>query len=682
MKRKQHIITTIILGMLTIAMPSFCFAKGQLDSLVMRRVWDFRRNYTQAVNGVEQNVYLRYTYGSERRNPTLFLVPSMYSIARGDRQYLGESYCKLTFKDVGDYDLKRQVVSTTIPRNRRVMTSILEYTTPNLYDVSLYPGKLLSPFHRYNRHFYHYQIRQSDDKTAVITFKPKLSNTQLVTGRAIVEVNTGRLTFVSFSGEYDMVTFNVTATMSDDIQSLLPERCNTDATFRFLGNKISANFTAIYDCPTTLPDSVKNLDSREVMTQLRPVPLRKNEEAIYQQYDQRLATADSIAAAAEAADSLATDSTGKSKRRRLDDTAWDFISDNLLSRFSAHSGGISIHISPLFNPQYLSYSHSKGLSYRINIGARYAWNTHRYLTLAPTLGYNFKQRQIYYRAPLRMTYNPKRNGYAEITFANGNHISSGLLADDIRKKTGDSISVPDFKDAYIRVVNNVVAYDWLEITSGIVYHRRQSIDKPLMRALNSPEEYRSFAPMLTVRLTPWAKGPTLTANYEKSFKNVLKSNLEYERWELDAAYKETLRSMRQINMRVGTGFYTQRNSAYFVDYTNFRDENLPTGWDDEWAGQFQLLNSRWYNASRYYVRGHVSFDSPLLFLTWLPWVGRFIEMERIYVSALSIQHTRLYSEIGYGFTNRFFSTGIFASFSGTHFQDFGCKFTLELFRKW
>ena len=682
MKRKQHIIVTILLGMLTAAMPSFCYAKGTLDSLVMKRVFSFRRNYTQAVNGVEQNVYMRYSYNTERRNPTLFLVPEMYSIARGERNYLGESYCKLKFEDVGAYDLKRQVVYSTIPRNRKVMTSLLQYMTPNLYDVSLYPQRLLSPFHRYNRHFYQYQIHQSDGQTAVITFKPRLRNTQLVSGRAIADVNTGRLTFVSFSGEFDMVTFNVTATMSDNIQSLLPERCNTDAVFKFIGNKISTNYTAIYNCQTSLPDSISEKDDRELMSTLRPVPLKKKEEAIYEHYDQMHATADSLAGNTKGNDQQSTDSTETTKKRGIDDTAWDFISDNLLSSVSANSGGASLHVSPLFNPQFLSYSHSKGVSYRINIGAQYAWNSYRYLTLTPTLGYNFKQKQLYYKIPLRMTYNPKRNGYAELTWANGNRISSELLAEDLHKNTGDSISIPDFKDEYIQAINNVVAFDWLEITSGLVYHYRRSTNRSLMRRLNSPEEYRSFAPIISIKLTPWTKGPTLTANYERSFKNVLKSNLKYERWELDAAYKQTLRSMRQLNMRVGSGFYTQRNSVYFVDYTNFRDENLPTGWDDEWAGQFQLLDAKSYNASKYYLRGHVSYDSPLLFLTWVPIIGRAIEMERVYVSMLSIEHARPYSEIGYGFTNRFFSTGLFASFSGAHFREFGCKFTLELFKRW
>ena len=63
-------------------------------------------------------------------------------------------------------------------------------------------------------------------------------------------------------------------------------------------------------------------------------------------------------------------------------------------------------------------------------------------------------------------------------------------------------------------------------------------------------------------------------------------------------------------------------------------------------------------------------------------MGHYIEKERIYLSGLSIDHTRPYFELGYGFTNRFFSIALFSSFLNTHFQDFECKFTFELFRRW
>ena len=69
-------------------------------------------------------------------------------------------------------------------------------------------------------------------------------------------------------------------------------------------------------------------------------------------------------------------------------------------------------------------------------------------------------------------------------------------------------------------------------------------------------------------------------------------------------------------------------------------------------------------------------------MSWFPLIGHFFEKERFYLSALSLDNTRPYYEVGYGFTTRLVSIGLFASFLRTEFQDFGCKFTFELFRRW
>jgi hypothetical protein len=231
-------------------------------------------------------------------------------------------------------------------------------------------------------------------------------------------------------------------------------------------------------------------------------------------------------------------------------------------------------------------------------------------------------------------------------------------------------------------VNNIGVFDWLEVMTGVVYHRRTSTDEKLMREAGMEHSFTSFAPLLTLRITPWHKGPTLTANYERSIKNFLNSNLDYERWEFDASYKRHLHSLRILNLRAGAGFYTARNSNYFVDFEKFRANNLPQGWEDDWTGHFQLLNSRWYNESNYYIRGNASYDSPMMLISHLPIFGRYIETERIYLSALSIEHTRPYFELGYGFSTRYLSTGFFANFFGAKMESVGCKFTIELFRRW
>ncbi|MCR5513352.1 MAG: DUF5686 family protein [Prevotella sp.] len=662
----------MMLGMM-IFMPSICFARNRTaDSLLINCMWDYYECNKDYISAVDKNLYIVYHFSTKRRNALLYLIPTMYSIARGEKDYVGETYSKLRYRSANDYEFYRQVTCGTIPHQRDVMPILFELATPNLYNVHLYRNRILSPFHRTNRFFYKYRVSRVGGY-AVIHFRPRSSNTQLIKGEVNVDLFTGRILSLKCQGEFDMIDFKIDAIMDHrDLHSPLPDQCTTEATFKFLGNNINASITSFYNCQTTLPDSIINVDDSVLMKKLRPIPLGAEEKRIYearQRQEEEVQGNDTI-------------QKSSNRLKEMKDVAWDIIGDNLINSTHKQTENITLNVSPLLNPLYMGYSHSKGLSYKLDIGARYAWNTHRYLTLNPRFGYNFKGKQFYYTLPLRMTYNPKRNGYTEFSWGNGNRTSHGALGEAFQKVMGDTIGMPDFKDEYFQLINNVVAFDWLEIITGMVYHRRESSDKALMQQAGLADKFFSFAPSLTVRLSPWKKGPTLTANYERGIKGVLQSNLGYERWEFDAVYKHQKKSVRILNLRLGAGFYTQRSTDYFVDFTNFRDNNLPMGWEDDWTGQFQLLDSRWYNESDYYIRSHVSYDSPLLMLSWIPWVGRIVETERIYISALSIDHTRPYYELGYGFQNRYFSTGIFASFLNTRFQSFGCKFTIELFRRW
>jgi hypothetical protein len=353
----------------------------------------------------------------------------------------------------------------------------------------------------------------------------------------------------------------------------------------------------------------------------------------------------------------------------------------------AKSENYYFKLSPILNPQYLSYSHSRGLSYKMKIGAKYYFNAHRYFEFDPNIGYNFKIKKLYFTAPLRFNYNPKRDGYVEVVYGNGNRITNSSVIDEIEDEHGDTISFSNrnleyFDDNYMKVTNNIMAFDWIDIEGGLTIHRRNAVNPEEMQRLNKPASYRSFAPVLSLKIRPWVDGPLFTLDYERGIKGINKSNIGYERWEFDASTKYKFHLMRKFNLRVGGGFYSMKEDNYFVDFANFRDNNLPEGWDDEWTGNFQLLRSKWYNSSSYYARCNVSYESPLFFATWIPFFGRYIETERIYLSTLSIDHTRLYNEVGYGFTNRAFSIGLFASFLSTHFQSAECKFTIELFRRW
>ena len=662
---------------------SFSPVRAHKPDSLLQRVFTYAHDYANGVEDFKTNVYIKHLYQTNRRNFALWFVPSMYAIARGQRSFVSEQYSRLTFKGDGSFENKRQVYYTTIPHNRQTMPTLLEFITPRLYDETLYGDHILSPFNRYNHAFYHYSTDSIDSELDSITFRPRfVSNTQLVKGKAIVERKTGRIINTEMDGEYDMLHFHTkTEQGGGGSRALLPKFCQTNVDFKFVGNHISSEFEASYDCGITLPDTVNVRGSRQLIDSVRPYELTEKELEIYQRRE-------------GGRKEIAPDTTElpqitekPRKRNHLRDISWEKVGESLTRSIRASNEDGYVRLSPIINPQYISYSHHKGISYRFKLGASYNLSSDVALGLNTRFGYNFKQHKFYFTLPFRLDYSYRgREAYAQLAWGSSNRVYNNAILEELKQFHSN---IPDlenkqldqFDDWNLYVTNNLPLNSRLSIDAGIVFHQRKAVNHEEMARLGMPTEYRSFAPVLSLKTRPWRKGPMFSIDYERALPSE-ENYLTYERWEADASLKHRLHRLQTLNLRFGAGFYTKRGKNYFLDYSNFRDENLPEGWDDDWSGNFQLLSAHLYNESNYYARGNVSFESPMLAASFLPFVGHYIERERIYLSSLSISHTRLYSELGYGFTCRYFSVGLFASFLNTQLQESGAKFTFELFRRW
>jgi hypothetical protein len=671
----------MMLAGILLCMSVSIIAKEKEEALILNRIYEYRKANLSEFKSLEENIYMKFRYNVEKRNFALWLIPTTYVLAKDPREYIRESYSTAKFKDVHNFDVNSQVLTGTVRHNHMAMPTLVDFMTPDIYDMAFYEGHVLSPFNKHNRRYYRYtQITLMNGATR-IDFRPKLYNTQLLNGYAIVETETGRILRTVLNGEFDMITFRTEITQNEkEGRTLMPAKCNTAATFRFLGNRITVLFNAYYNCPTTLPDSITSISSRELMDSIRPIPLNRLDKAIYEAYDKEREASD-LAAAAD---------TVPHKPNLWKKIFWDTIGETLVTPIDAQtkSGGAYFRISPIINPLYVSYSGSRGFRYKMKFRSLFRFSQHRYLNIEPTVGYNFKQNQLYFTIPVQMVYNPKRNGYAEIIYGNGNRISNGTVMDAINEAHHDSIDftntdIDQFYDNYLRLYNNIMVFDWLDIETGILVHQRKAVNPEVMHQYGVPDEYRSFAPILGIKLQPWLnKGPLFAIDWERSIKGINGSNLEYDRWEFDAQWKYRIPGLRLLNMRAGAGFYTKKTTDYFLDFANFHDENLPEGWDDDWSGNFQLLSGREYNESNYYIRANLSYESPLLFATWIPYLGKYIEKERFYFSGVLLEHSKPYFELGYGFTNRYISVGAFTSFRNRHFAEFGMKFDFEIFKRW
>ena len=663
-------------------MSSSLYAAKKDSLTILGRIYEYYKTHNRDIKDIpdlNDNVYSKYRFNVERRNVTLWLIPHMYPLAKDPRDYISELYSNITITDRHHFDVNKQLAVSTIHKNRRTMPTLMDYVTPNIYDIALYDGHMLSPFNKTNRFYYRFKQKQQNDSVTRLEFRPVLYNTQLVNGYALIDTKTGRIIKTLLNGEYDMISFRTQIIQGQDsIHPLMPKNISTAARFRFMGNRIASVFNVQFGCKTELPDSIENYNGKALMDSIRPIPLTESDKQLYE----ALARKEMEAQEAEELDTM------PEKKNVWRDFWWHTVGDNLVTPLATESQSAEFYLTPIINPLYFRYSGSRGVSYKMRLYTKFVFSPHRYLTFEPTIGYNFKQKRLYFTAPLRMTYNPKRDGYAEIVYGGGDLISNSTVMDLINHEHGDSIDFTDsdidkFTDYYLRASNNVMPFDWIKLETGITLHRRKAVDKWTMQKYGMPEEYRSFAPFIGVKLYPWLmKGPVISIDWEEGIKGMKGSNVAYTRWEFDAQWKHKIPGLRLLNMRAGYGFYTDRGKSYFLDYANFRDNNLPEGWDDDWSGNFQLLDSRIYNESAYYIRANVSYESPMVFATWLPYLGKYIEKERFYISSVLLENTRPYYEFGYGITNRYVSIGFFTSFFNSRFQKAGINFDFELFKRW
>ena len=700
----QRYFFIIVLSAL-LALPDSMYGRVKQDTTVINRIFRYAASVdTSGIEGTHTYAYQRFFINTKKRNPILMAVPTMYGIAHGGaRSFAGEFYDKVDFHSYGHYDTKRVLDINTIPHRRRTLTTILKYLTPEIYHTTIVDKYILSPFNKVNRRFYRYKTIYLDNRQAKVIFKAKVDNTQLVSGRATVDIATGRIISVDFYGEYDMLRFRLSLQMGDEgLHSLLPVRCEMNGRFKFVGSHITASYLCHYGMNTAVDDSLHLVygqsmegDSiiRETMSRIRPEPLTAEEDTIFSRYfREQLYRQQQRALEEQLLASMPEQEQPKKKKNLAKYVFWDILGDHLLNRIKSNFGANDqgyLRINPILNPLYLEYSDRRGVVYKFDIRSSYNFTPNRDISLRIKSGYSFKLKQLYYYIPFRFNYNKRRHAFFAIDVDHGRHVYSSEIANQFDDDDVDSLRLAQtrldyFRDTFFKVYNNYDISDYWSFNVGFTFHKRDAIDKEGFRQLGLKHTYRTSAPRIEVQYRPLSwNGPAITLDYERGIKGFLNSDGAYERWEIDGSYIHKLPSLQALSLRLGGGYYAMKSGQqYFLDFSNFRQNNLRSGWNDDWSGEFELLRSAWYNSSNYYLRSNVTYESPLLVASRVPWCGHFIEMERIYLGAVMAEELKPYVEFGYGFTMRVASLAVFVGNRNGRFERIGCTFGFELFRKW
>ena len=733
-------ILKIMVGcLLALLFPSALAAEGDNDRIpdkphvpdsILQNIFQFSPFYSRIVDEYKADLYLKGRVKVHKSNRLVKYIPSMFRLEKGVRDYVIESLSEMHYTAPDIYNRKVKAVSSTFPRNKGELTDMTEFLNLNIYASSMMTDRLLSPLDEKSSKYYTYLLDSIVDRDGSLQYKihiiPKFKGTQLVSGYVWVSDQVWTIREVYFEGKFDMIEFKLKNIMGEEgDEEFLPVRLNLDINFKFMGNHLemmadawvkynevtfynggerrksqkthSHDLTEFYrlTCDTT-----QMMTDKDEFDKLRPVPLTSEEYALYQ-YNR-----------------FGKDHSGWLVNASEEDSKkssefWGQLGDMLISSYNINLSGIgSVRCSPLINPLMLDYSHSRGISYKQKFKYNRLFPNGQILRITPQVGYNFTQKKLYAKADVNFLYYPKKMGAFELNVGNGNRIYSSVVLDRLKALPDsifnfDDMQLDYFKDVYMNLFHTIEPVNGLLVKAGVSMHWRSLMDKGHLSVNDFFDKvgwvqldryairssYNSFAPRIRVEWTPgmyyYMNGnrkmnvgssmPTFILDYEVGLKGVFGSNDVHERLEFDVQQKIKLNQIRTLGYRAGFGMFTRLDNVYFVDFVNFSRRNLPEGWNDEIGGTFQLLDGRWYNSSRQYWRGHVSYESPFILLRPLNrWLG-MVQQERLYGGILFMPHLHPYVELGYGIGTHVFDVGAFVSSINGKFDTVGFKFTFELF---
>lgn len=698
---------------------------------IMQKVIFYAPFYESIIDDYRAELYIKGKVNLRKKNHILRFIPTMFRIRKGVREYMMETYSDLHFTAPDIYDQKVKASVGTASEFWELDGRLPEYFHVNIYASTLLYDKLLSPLAPNAMKYYTYHIDsvtgERHDLQYRISFKPKSNSFQLVSGYMTVSENVWSVREMRFSGRSEMLKFDNLIRMGEvgEPDECLPVHFKVDATFRFLGNRVDANYVAALDYKSIiqkkksqpgrkrkkskydLSDSytlrtdtnAKRRDST-YFESLRPIPLTPHEKSLYSDFFMRRDTI-----------------YKKPKNKTLE--FWGQIGDALISRYTVDLANMgSVRCSPLINPFLLSYSGKNGFSYRQEFKYNRLFTGDRLLRIVPKLGYNFKHKELYWSINSDFDYWPRKRAALHVDVGNGHRIYSSDVLDELRNIPDslfdfNNVQLNYFNDLYLNVRHRWEVVNGLSFDVGFSMHKRTAVNRseliminpmaPVTRSVNEPAEiinklrrtYNSFAPRVRLTWTPgqyyymngdrkvnlYSKYPSVSVDWERGISGILHSTGVYERIEVDVQHNIPLGLMRDLYLRLGWGAFTNQQEMYFVDFANLRRSNLPVGWNDEIGGVFQLLDGRWYNSSRKYVRAHLTYEAPFLLLRHLMKYTQHVLNERLYLNTLIVPHLKPYVEVGYGIGTNIFDFGVFGSFANWKFQEIGCKFTFELFNR-
>lgn len=687
-------------------------AATKCDSAVVAVVERMAQTIVEESTGVESLsavLYVKERVDVEKKNLLLNLFPDMTRFDKDKSSYLAELFYNVRYIHNALPEIRPLGSLSTFGSSNGEMDRVLAFMTPQIFGERLFNAEQLSPLYPTNLAYYRYGIdKEAGEAGAVkICFSSRFDNIQLLKcGWIVVDTETSLPQRFYAEGWDEQSRFAVEYVMGcDSLERFVVKDINLSIDYSFAANRLGINVFAAFDysalqakeCFRSLrrrydithpggePVKPAVEDFGEFVLAHRPRPLTREDSLVY--------TGGGVIARN---DTVSLD-RGEDRLMRL---LWT-VGDEAVSSHSLSWGNSDLKLSPIINPSYLSLSSSRGLAYKFSLNFRSRLSALNTLELKPEIGYNFKRRELYWSLKGKLSFAPLRRASLSLDIGRESSIYSSYMLDAISETVLDSLDFESMPFVYYRdfhIKGNVgfEVANGFELKPGVAFYKRTILDSEQgIIASGQPLKsvYRQLAP--NIRLS-WQPGmyyyiaggrkvnigslaPRFALDVEQGVSGIFGSTGVYTRAEFDAQYRCRLSSSASLYMRLGAGGYFYAKDIYFVNYSFLKNNLLPLDKGDDVRGEFQLLNSEWYNSANKYVRAAITYESPFLAVQKLLPFARFIKNEALYCNVLFISHLLPYTELGYGVETPYVNLGFFMSFENAEFGRLGYKISFSLF---
>lgn len=685
----------------------FAVAGDSLALSIMERLYLCGEQASMEV--IDAELYLKQRVNAHRKNLLVNYFPNMTRFERDVNSYLSEYLYKVRYFHDRLPDIRRMATLSTFGRGNGEMECVLEFMTPQLCGEWLFDEEYLSPLSRANRDYYDFSVDGTyrvPGRIRVLAV-PRYDNVLLFeTASFVVGMEDALLYEVSMQGRNEQFRFSVTYKMAGGaLMGLIVDSVSLSIDYSFAGNDIDIEADGVYRYSRFIPFQDKTSRQRNYdigpssyvssglvsvpFDSCRMLPLSHSDSLLYLSKGVRLQ-----------GDTVAVRQQGGGDD--MLDMLW-LVGDAAISSHTLAWGSSDLRISPLVNPSYLSYSSSKGLSYRLAVNLRNRLSSGRLLEIKPSLGYNFKYGEPYWNIHSAYFFAPMRRAAVTLDFGRGTSVYSSRVLDYIKESSLDSLRFDRlpmvyYRDFHVKGDVRFEPFNGLELQLGAnFYHRSlyRSVLGTSEEEVQLDRYYRRFASHLRVTWQPGmyyyiadgkkvnlgSQAPRFSLDVEQGISGIFACKGRYTRAELDVQYKHRISSAASFYVRAAGGGYFLADNIYFVDYAFLKNSLFPIDKEDETSGVFQLLEREWYGAADKYFCMNASYESPFLFLQRTAPSVRFIKNEILYANVLFISHLSPYWECGYGIETPYVNIGFFVGFEKASFHKIGYKVSFSLFDK-